>query len=102
MKCEKEGKRSNGLLLLLLAAALVAALCLLAVCQRTQPAGGAFEAAPGPADEVAAVILHTNDVHCGYEENIGYDGLALYKKELERKYGSVFLADAGDFIQGGT
>ena len=56
----------------------------------------------GDPAEVAAVILHTNDVHVAFAENIGYDGLALYKKELERKYGSVFLADAGDFIQGGT
>ena len=52
------------------------------------------------ADDVAAVILHTNDVHCGFEDNIGYDGLALYKKELESKYDNVFLVDCGDSIQG--
>ena len=49
---------------------------------------------------VAAVILHTNDVHAGYEDDIGYDGLALYKKELEKKYENVFLVDCGDAIQG--
>ena len=32
----------------------------------------------GDPEEVAAVILHTNDVHVGYQDNIGYDGLALY------------------------
>ncbi|MBO6017428.1 MAG: metallophosphoesterase, partial [Oscillospiraceae bacterium] len=98
MERKEVGKRSRGLLLLLMAAVMVAALCLLAVTRKA-PSGGGEAAAP--ADEVAAVILHTNDVHCGFEENIGYDGLALYKKELERKYGHVFLVDAGDFIQGG-
>ena len=52
------------------------------------------------AEDVAAVILHTNDVHAGYEDNIGYDGLALYKKELENKYEHVYLVDCGDSIQG--
>lgn len=54
----------------------------------------------GDPAEVAAVILHTNDVHVGFEDNIGYDGLALYRKELEAKYDHVLLVDAGDAIQG--
>jgi 2',3'-cyclic-nucleotide 2'-phosphodiesterase (5'-nucleotidase family) len=54
----------------------------------------------GNSEEVAAVILHTNDVHVGLEENIGYDGLALYKKEVEALYDHVLLVDAGDAIQG--
>ena len=54
----------------------------------------------GSPDEVAAVILHTNDIHAGYEDNIGYDGLVLYKKELESIYKNVLLVDAGDAIQG--
>lgn len=54
----------------------------------------------GDPDEAAVVILHTNDVHVAYEENIGYDGLELYKKELEEKYSHVLLVDAGDAIQG--
>ena len=33
---------------------------------------------------VAAVILHTNDVHVAFQDNTGYDGLALYKKSLKR------------------
>ena len=48
------------------------------------------------------VILHTNDVHCGVSETIGYDGLMLYKKQLLKKYNNVILVDAGDHIQGGT
>ena len=30
------------------------------------------------------IILHTNDVHCGIMDKIGYDGLMLYKKELKK------------------
>ena len=29
------------------------------------------------------IILHTNDVHCAINDHIGYDGLNLYKKELQ-------------------
>ena len=46
------------------------------------------------------IILHTNDVHCGIMDNIGYDGLMLYKKELQKKYKNVLIVDAGDHIQG--
>ena len=28
------------------------------------------------------IILHTNDVHCGVQDSIGYDGLMLYKKTI--------------------
>ena len=48
------------------------------------------------------IIIHTNDVHCAADENIGYDGLMLYKKELEKKYKNVITVDVGDHIQGGT
>ena len=48
------------------------------------------------------VILHTNDVHCGVQDTIGYDGLMLYKKQLQKKYQNVITIDAGDHIQGGT
>ena len=48
------------------------------------------------------IILHTNDVHCGIMDTIGYDGLNLYKKELKTKYKHVLLVDAGDHIQGGA
>ena len=54
----------------------------------------------GDPEDIAAIILHTNDVHVGYQDNIGYDGLALYRRELESQYDHVFLVDAGDAIQG--
>ena len=47
------------------------------------------------------IILHTNDVHCGVQDTIGYDGLMLYKKQLLKKYNNVILVDAGDHVQGG-
>lgn len=46
------------------------------------------------------VVLYTNDVHCGIDENIGYAGLALYKQEMEAQTPYVTLIDAGDAIQG--
>lgn len=46
------------------------------------------------------VILHTNDVHCFIEENIGYDGLAAYKKQMLADGNEVILVDAGDHCQG--
>lgn len=45
------------------------------------------------------VILYTSDVHCGIDENIGYDALSAYKKQLEKDY-YVTLMDAGDNISG--
>ena len=52
-------------------------------------------------DTESIVILHTNDVHCGLTDRIGYDGLALYREEMEQEYENVLLVDAGDAIQGG-
>jgi len=46
------------------------------------------------------VILYTNDVHCAVDENIGYAGLAAYKKQMQEKTPYVTLADCGDAIQG--
>lgn len=56
------------------------------------------------ADSKPIVILHTNDVHCAIDDNIGYAGLAAYKAEMEQAYGAdhVTLVDAGDAIQGGA
>ena len=45
------------------------------------------------------VILYTSDVHCGIDENIGYDSLSAYKKQLE-KDNYVTLMDTGDNISG--
>ena len=46
------------------------------------------------------IIIHTNDVHCGIMNSIGYDGLMLYKKELQEKYKYVLTIDVGDHVQG--
>ena len=46
------------------------------------------------------VVLYTNDVHCAIEENIGYAGLAAYKKLVASKTGYVTLVDCGDAVQG--
>lgn len=58
----------------------------------------------GPITALAAdkdiVVLYTNDVHCGVDDNIGYAGLALYKKEMQQQTPYVTLVDTGDAIQG--
>lgn len=61
---------------------------------------------PSFAQELASdadpdiIILYTNDVHCGIDDNIGYAGLALYKEEMEAETPYVTVVDAGDAIQG--
>ena len=47
------------------------------------------------------IILHTNDVHCGIMEDIGYDGLMLYKKEMMKKYKNVITVDVGVIFKEG-
>lgn len=58
----------------------------------------------GPVTALAAdkdiVVLYTNDVHCGVDDNIGYAGLALYKKGMQQQTPYVTLVDTGDAIQG--
>jgi len=46
------------------------------------------------------VIIHTNDTHCGVEDNLGFEGVAAYKKQMEALTPYVTLVDAGDAIQG--
>ena len=48
------------------------------------------------------VILHINDVHCGVNDTIGYDGFVLYRDELKQKYKNIISIDVGDHIQGGV
>ena len=56
------------------------------------------------ADELSddIVIIHLNDVHCGINDKIGYDGFVLYRRELQQKYKYILSVDVGDHIQGGT
>lgn len=46
------------------------------------------------------IILHTNDIHCGVEDNIGLAKAAQYKKDLLKETPYVALVDAGDAVQG--
>ena len=46
------------------------------------------------------VILYTNDIHCAADSNIGYDGLALYKREMQAENNDVLVVDIGDALQG--
>ena len=46
------------------------------------------------------VILHTNDIHCGVEDNVGIARLSQYKKDLKKAGMAVLLVDAGDAVQG--
>ena len=50
------------------------------------------------ADDI--VILYTNDVHTYVDGPISYDVIAAVKNEFQKKYGYVYLVDAGDHIQG--
>ena len=53
-------------------------------------------------DEDDIVIVHVNDVHCGLNDTIGYDGFKLFLDELKKNYSNVISVDVGDHIQGGT
>lgn len=50
------------------------------------------------------IVLYTNDIHCGINEegSIGMAGLAAYKADMMAAYGKehVTLVDCGDAIQG--
>ncbi len=48
------------------------------------------------------IILYTNDVHCGVDENLGYAGFAYCRDEARKNTPYVTLVDAGDWAQGGT
>ncbi|MBO6149465.1 MAG: metallophosphoesterase, partial [Lachnospiraceae bacterium] len=68
----------------------------------TAPAESAAEGGGETYGSGDITVIFTNDVHCAVSENIGYDGLSAYKKEMESKGGPVFLVDDGDELQGGT
>ena len=56
----------------------------------------------GAVPDKDIVILFTNDVHCGVDQNIGYAGLAYYKHQMQKLTPYVTLVDAGDWAQGET
>lgn len=85
---------------------LLAVVTIMAVVAAMMPAMAFAEAegtviAPAPTKSNDIVILATSDVHCALDDNIGYAGLAAYKKQMEEQYNYVALVDAGDAIQGG-
>lgn len=63
-------------------------------------AGQVTEAPKPAANDKNIVVLFTNDVHCGVNDNIGYAGLAEYKNRINKDENYVALVDAGDFTQG--
>lgn len=91
---------------------LVSTLLVLVMVLGLLPGDIAFAAATGNPVSGDIVIIHTNDVHCGVDQikdadgkivtNIGYAGVAAYKKEMEKLAGAsnVTLVDAGDAVQG--
>jgi len=46
------------------------------------------------------VVLYVNDVHCGIDDNLGYQDLVTVKNAYERLGHKVLLVDNGDAIQG--
>lgn len=52
------------------------------------------------ANDDDIVVLFTNDVHCGIDENIGYAGLKAYKNSLTKNHKYVVTVDCGDAVQG--
>lgn len=74
--------------------ALLLAVCLLLGLMTTAFAAGE------KSDDI--VILHTNDVHCGVTDGLGYAGIAAYKADMEAANQYVTLVDCGDAIQGET
>ena len=46
------------------------------------------------------VILHTNDIHCGVNDNLGLSTVAQMKREALKNTPYVALVDAGDAVQG--
>lgn len=48
------------------------------------------------------VILFTDDMHCGIDENIGLKGLMKYYNDIKNEGAYTALVDAGDFSHGDT
>ena len=59
---------------------------------------GCAVAGEDPAEDI--ILLFTNDVHCGIEDDIGYAGLAAYEAACLERTPYVTLVDCGDAIQG--
>lgn len=53
-------------------------------------------------NEKPIYVLYTNDIHCGYNQNISFPAIAAYKQSLLAETPYVTLVDNGDAIQGET
>lgn len=69
--------------------------------QTEAPAEPTAEPEPEPEPDNSIVILFTNDMHCGVEDGMGFEGVARIKTALENAGKNVLLVDAGDAVQGG-
>lgn len=56
----------------------------------------------GVKNENDIVVLYTNDVQCAVDGDIGYAGLAAYKKQCEKEGSFVTLVDCGNALHGNT
>ena len=63
-------------------------------------AGLAFAEEAEAVEHAPVVILYANDIHCGIEDNVGYAGVAAYRKAYEALGYETLLVDNGDAIQG--
>ena len=61
-----------------------------------------FAVLGGGHDQDGFVIIHTNDTHCYYGDdgNLGFSTVASLKDQMESDGKTVFVLDAGDFLQG--
>lgn len=95
-----KGENMNRTLIAVMGAAIVVLAVLLFINMHKPkapaPETGGGEKAAG--EEIC--ILYTNDVHCGYDDNMGYEGVATAKDTLEKLGKNVILVDAGDATQG--
>lgn len=62
------------------------------------PTGGAEDTVLGIDKDI--IVLYVNDVHCGIDDNLGYQDLVTVKNAYEAMGHTVLLADIGDAIQG--
>lgn len=63
-------------------------------------AGMCFFSSVAMAMSKDIIILHTNDIHGGVDNNVSLPCLAQYKKTLQSSGAQVALVDAGDALQG--
>ena len=78
--------------------ALVAAFFLIGASGLKKPeVPGKTEPSAAPAEPKDAVVLFTNDVHCGID---GYAALAALRAQIAEEGLDVIVVDDGDFVQG--